>query len=311
VAGDGTPKPPWEIAIQVRGPYEEVLGATRWAESFGLAAVALPDHYLASGTELAEPAWDSLTQLAGLARETTRIELVDLVSPVTFRHPAVYAKSAITLAAMSNDRFSLGIGTGWMEEEHRIFGFEFPPVAERFRMLEEALGYLDAMAHGFGFDGRHYQLESVATAPPFRVPIVVGGSGLNKTPELAGHFAREYNLFPNKLVDIPGRIERCLQTGTLRGRAPAEIRLSFTCIAVGGLDERAYRERLKKEASELGREPDQLDKRLGIRGIPHGTREQVVDQIGKMTELGISRIYLQCGTTDPTELEELVAPFLP
>jgi alkanesulfonate monooxygenase SsuD/methylene tetrahydromethanopterin reductase-like flavin-dependent oxidoreductase (luciferase family) len=306
VAGDA-----WEVAIQIRGSYEEVLTAARWAESFGLAALALPDHYLGSATDLAEPAWDSLTQLAGLARETNRMELIDLVSPITFRHPAVYAKVAVTIADMSGGRFWLGLGTGWMEEEHRLFGFEFPKTNQRFLMLEEALGYLDAMRHAVGFEGRHYQLENFAPAPQFRVPIVVGGAGLAKTPALAGHFADEFNLFPSTAEDIAGRIEQCLQTATLRGRSPADVRLSFTCIPVAGATEEVYRRVLARQASELKRDASHLEKRLAYRGIPYGPRDQVRGHIDNLTALGISRLYLQCPSTDPAYLEELVAPFMP
>ena len=301
----------WEVAIQVRGTYREILTAARWAESFGLVALAVPDHYLASATELEEPAWDSLMQLAGLARETQRIELVDLVSPITFRHPAVYAKTAVTIADMSDNRFLLGLGTGWMEEEHELFGFPFPAVSERFRMLEEALGYLDALTHGTAFEGRHYRLENFGAMPPFRVPIVVGGTGLSKTPALAGHFAREFNLFPGKAGDIAERIEHCLQTATLRGRSPADVRLSFTCVPVAGMDADGYRKSLQRQAVLLARDPDELEGRLVYRGIPHGTREQVQVEMAQLSELGIARLYLQCPTTDPSELERMVAPYLP
>ena len=301
----------WDVAIQVRGTYQEVLAAARWAESSGVAALALPDHYLSSATNLEEPAWDSLIQLAGLARETQTLELVDLVSPITFRHPAVYAKTAVTISDMSDGRFWLGLGTGWLEEEHRLFGFDFPETAERFLMLEEALGYLDALNHGIGFEGKHYRLESFKSSPQFHVPIVVGGTGLFKTPALAGHFAREFNLFPGKAGDISDRIEQCLQTATLRGRSPSEIRLSFTCIPVAGLDQAQYRRMLEKQAELLDREPDHLEGRLAYRGIPHGDRDQVMDQMGKLADLGISHLYLQCGTTDPAELEQMVVPYLP
>ena len=301
----------WDVAIQVRGTYREILTAAKWAESYGLAALAVPDHYLASATQLEEPAWDSLIQLAGLARETKRIELVDLVSPITFRHPAVYAKTAVTISDMSEGRFWLGLGTGWMEEEHRLFGIDFPNTADRFLMLEEALGYLDALTHRIGFDGNFYRLENFAPSPPFEVPIVVGGTGLSKTPALAGHFAREFNLFPGKAGDIADRIEMCLRTATLRGRSPSEIRLSFTCTPVAGLDQTSYQQTLQKQASWLDREPDHLEERLAYRGIPHGSRDQVMDQMGKLAALGISRLYLQCPATDPAELENLVAPYLP
>ena len=306
VAGDA-----WEVAIQIRGSYSEILRAARWAESYGLAALALPDHYLASATALEEPAWDSLVQFAGIARETERIELIDLVSPITFRHPAVYAKMAATLSDMSQNRFWLGLGTGWMEEEHRLFGIDFPQTAERFLMLEEALGYLDALKHGIAFEGRLYRLESFGSAPAFQVPIVVGGSGLIKTPALAGYFANEFNLFPSRAEDIADRIEYCLQTATLRGRSPSDVRISFTCIPVGGIDEAGYRKVLEQQAAALNREPDQLEGRLAYRGIPHGHRDLVMDQMVKLADLGISRIYLQCATTEPADLEELVAPYLP
>ena len=301
----------WDVAIQVRGTYQELLTAARWAEASGLAALALPDHYLSSAKDLEEPAWDSLIQLAGLARETETLDLVDLVSPITFRHPAVYAKTAVTISDMSNGRFSLGLGTGWLAEEHRLFGFDFPETAERFLMLEEALGYLDALTHGIGFEGKHYRLESFRASPQFQVPIVVGGSGLSKTPALAGHFASEFNIFPGKAGDTSERIEQCLQTATLRGRSPSEIRLSFTCIPVAGLDRTEYRKVLEKRAASLDRDPDQLEGRLAHRGIPHGDRDQVRVQMGTLADLGISRLYLQCGTTDPAELEGMVAPYLP
>jgi alkanesulfonate monooxygenase SsuD/methylene tetrahydromethanopterin reductase-like flavin-dependent oxidoreductase (luciferase family) len=306
VAGDR-----WEVAIQVRGSYAEILTAARWAESFGLAALALPDHYLASATELEEPAWDSLVQFAGIARETQGIELIDLVSPITFRHPAVYAKMAATLADMSENRFWLGLGTGWMEEEHRLFGIDFPETDERFLMLEEALGYLDALKHRNGFEGRFFRLESFGSAPLFQVPIIVGGAGPTKTPALAGHFAREFNLFPNKVEDIADRIEICLQTATLRGRSPDDVRISFTCIPVAGMDKAGYRKTLERQAVALNRDPDQLEGRLALRGIPHGTRDQVREQLGGLSDHGVTRIYLQCHTTDPAELADFVAPYLP
>ncbi len=133
-----------EIALQVRGNYQEVLEAALWAERKGLAAFALPDHYLASPENSALPAWDHVVHLAGLARETETIELVDLVSPVTFRHPAVHAKMAVTIRDMARrthteHRFVMGLGTGWMDSEHHLFGFRYPDMKERYEMLTEQL----------------------------------------------------------------------------------------------------------------------------------------------------------------------------
>ncbi len=116
-----------DFALQSSGTYDDVLAAARWAEDRGLAAFALPDHYLMALSEEAAkstPAPDALIQMAGLARDTESIELVVLVSPITFRHPAVLAKTAITIDRMSGGRFVLGLGTGWMDREHEVFGFD-------------------------------------------------------------------------------------------------------------------------------------------------------------------------------------------
>jgi len=116
-----------EYALQVSGPYPRLLEAASFAVDRGLVALALPDHYLmALDEEKAKetPAPDAFIQFGGLARETEGIDLVMLVSPITFRHPAVLLKMAVTLDRMSDGRFTLGVGTGWMVREHEVFGFD-------------------------------------------------------------------------------------------------------------------------------------------------------------------------------------------
>lgn len=301
----------WEIGIQTRGSYDDVLRVASWAEHEGLAAVALPDHYLASSSDSSLPAWDHLIHFAGLARETTRIELVDLVSPITFRHPSVYAKTALTIADMSKGRFVLGLGTGWLKDEHRLYGIEFPTQAERFDRLEECLGYLQALRNQQAFEGRYYRLEKFPAAPAFAVPIVVGGSGTNRTPELAGRYCDEFNLFPNQASDVAGRIETCRAAAIAAGRNPDDLRLSFTFVPIAGADQANYGKVLAKEATERERPPDQLEKRLRARGIPHGPADQVRDQLRTLAALGVTRFYLQCSSVEPSELAEIVVPFLP
>ena len=135
-----------DLALQARGDYETLLEAARFCEQRGLAALALPDHYLASRSDPSEPAYDALAQLAGLARETSTLELSTLVSPITFRHPSVTLKTAATIDEMSDGRFTLGLGTGWFAEEHELFGIPFPD--QRFDMLEDALAYTRAGLEG-------------------------------------------------------------------------------------------------------------------------------------------------------------------
>jgi alkanesulfonate monooxygenase SsuD/methylene tetrahydromethanopterin reductase-like flavin-dependent oxidoreductase (luciferase family) len=299
-----------EIALQTRGRYEEVLRAARWAEQMGLAAFAVPDHYLGSATDVSEPAWDHVVHLAGLARETSTIQLVDLVSPVTFRHPAVHAKMATTIQDMASGRFTFGLGTGWLEEEHSLFGIDFPTQHVRFEMLEEQLAYLHALNRRESFAGKHYVLEAFGSEPRFDVPLLTGGTGARKTPALAGRFCDELNLFPRAPDDLESRIRACHDAAREAGRNPAEVRLSFTAVPVAGLDDESYAVALRAAAVEYNRTPEILEERLAARGVPFGTPDSVRKRIAELSQLGISRLYLQAGTTEPGELDRLVSPYL-
>lgn len=299
-----------QIALQTRGEYEGVLRAARWAEHQGLAAFALPDHYLGSPTDPSAPAWDHLVHLAGLARDTATIELVDLVSPVTFRHPAVHAKMATTIYDMAGGRFTFGLGTGWMDEEHILFGFDFPSQRTRFELLEEQLAYLQALSRGAGFSGKHYSLQAFDAAPRLAVPLLVGGTGPRRTPELAGKYADELNLFPRSADDIAPRIEACARAARAAGRDPGDIRLSFTCLPVAGPDEDSYRDALRETATEYKRAPDELEQRLAARGVPFGTPDRIKTRLAELEQLGITRLYLQAATNDPVELAPIVTPYL-
>jgi alkanesulfonate monooxygenase SsuD/methylene tetrahydromethanopterin reductase-like flavin-dependent oxidoreductase (luciferase family) len=299
-----------EIALQTRGRYDEVLGAARWAEERGLAAFAVPDHYLGSTDDFAAPGWDHLVQMAGLARETSTIQLVDLLSPVTFRHPAVGAKMASTIDDMSGRRFTFGLGTGWLVEEHTLFGIDFPSERIRFEMLEEQLGYLQALGRHEAFSGKHYRLEAFAAAPAFQVRMLTGGTGGEKTPSLAGRYCNELNLFPRAPDDLAKRIAVCREAARDAGRDPNEVKLSFTAVPVAGFDDSSYQAARARAAAEYNRTPEVLEDRLMARGAPFGTAARVRERLDELEELGIYRLYLQAGTTDPEELERQIGPYL-
>jgi alkanesulfonate monooxygenase SsuD/methylene tetrahydromethanopterin reductase-like flavin-dependent oxidoreductase (luciferase family) len=303
-----------EIGLQVRGAYSEVLRAALWAEKTGLAAIALPDHYLGSSDDHSAPAWDHFVHLAGLARDTETIELVDLVSPVTFRHPAVHAKMAVTVSDMSKrnnrSRFTFGLGAGWLVEEHTLFGIPFPPRSPRFEMLEEQLAYLSALRRGESFEGGYYRLQEFDHHPTFDVPLLVGGSGAIKTPDLAGRYCDEFNLFPKPDDDLEERIERCHQAAEKADRDPTAIKLSFVATPIAGVDTPTYRRVLETAGREFDREPEVLEERLAARGTPFGTPDRIKIRFLELEKLGISRLYLQAGTTDLQELEMRIRPYL-
>lgn len=300
---------PIEYAIQVAGPYERLLDAASLAKERGLVALALPDHYLMAGDdELAgtTPAPDALTQLGGLARETTDVELVVLVSPITFRHPAVLAKTAMTLDRMSGGRFTLGVGTGWMRREHEVFGIPYPERAERFAMLEEALAYLSAAfdPNHPGYQGERYQLEDFPLSPMSdrRIPLLVGGSGEHKTPRLAGTYADEFNVYPGR--NYAERIQRCRDAAVAAGRDPEQILISSAGQVIATETEEEFDECLNKEADERGMTRAELNAYFAQRRPPQGTFEQVRTMLDDYAEMGMQRFYFQgiYGNNDPASL---------
>ncbi len=269
------------VEPQLGGSYDDLLAIARSAEEAGFTSIARSDHYLAG--EKSEPATEALTTIAGLARETSDIKLTVLVTPITFRHPAVIAKTAATLDEMSGGRFELGIGTGWMESEHRAFGIDLPQMRTRFSLLFETLAYVHAAfgrASG-GYVGRHYRLEDIEVLPQpaTKLPIVVGGTGMKRTPALAGRFADEYNMFACDAETLAARLEVLTATASELGRDPAEIKISVMSSAVLGADEAEYRELLKAAAAARDREPEEVEEAWNQRRVLHGTYEQAAEQV--------------------------------
>lgn len=293
-----------EYALQAAGPYRRLLDAAAFAKDRGLAALALPDHYLmALSDEEARttPAPDAFIQLGGLARDTTDLDLVMLVSPITFRHPAVLAKMAVTLDRMSNGRFTLGMGTGWMDREHEVFGFDYPDMKERFDRLEEALAYVTAAFDPAtpGFTGEYYQLESFPLSPSAlgKIPILVGGTGAHKTPRLAGMYADEFNIYPGP--DLADRIARFRTAATDARRDPDAILLSSSGQVVAAETEADFEDLMKSNAIEAGISREELEGHYEKRQTPRGTYDQVRQTLAGFSDLGIERFYIQGVFTQP------------
>jgi alkanesulfonate monooxygenase SsuD/methylene tetrahydromethanopterin reductase-like flavin-dependent oxidoreductase (luciferase family) len=274
------------------GTYDDLLAAARLAESSGLACLARSDHYYYN-REPGLPATDAFATMAGLARETLRIRLGIMVSPITFRHPAVLAKSAATIDQMSSGRFDIGVGTGWMEVEHEVFGIPFPPLRQRFAMLEESLQYLRSAFAGTSFRGNHYRLTAEAFPRPQGVRLLVGGSGVVRTPTLAGHFADEYNLFVSTPKEIASRVATMRAAARAAGRDPGNIAVSLMGPVIIGETEADYRRLLAAEADRRDMPVKEFEARVRNNGVPAGSTAEVARQLVALEEVGISRFYLQ------------------
>ncbi len=287
---------------QIGGTYEQLLELARWAEAAGMVAFARSDH-LYSSREPRPDATEAFTTLAGLARETDRIRLCVLVTPITFRHPAIIAKAAATIDQMSEGRLDLGIGTGWMELEHEAFGLTFPPERERFERLEEAIRYVRS---AFGddharFDGRHYHLDAEVRPRPSGTRIVVGGSGPRRTPTLAGRFADEYNHFLAPPETIAPKVATMRRAAEEAGRDPEGICVSVMGPVVAGTDEADYAERLARRAASRDLSPAEYEERLVAAGVPVGPPDRLAEAVGGLEAVGVSKLYLQWVDLDDRE----------
>ncbi len=296
---------------QLGGTHDDLVAAARWAEEHGLVSFARADHYdWQRGTD--QDASDALVSLGGLARETSTIRLAVLVSPITFRHPAVIAKSAATLDEMSGGRFDLGVGTGWMETEHTAFGLPFPPQAERFARLEDALPYLHTALRDERsvHRGPFYAIDAIQRPLAPAVNFIVGGSGPSRTPRLAARWADEYNTFLRPVEDLEARIAVMREEAERVGRDPDSILCSVMGQALVGSDRADYRERLAAAAARANEEPSHTEARLRSRGVPVGTPDEAAAHLTRMAAAGVGRWYVQVIPHDLATVVATVEPLL-
>ena len=277
---------------QMGGTYEDLLFAAQTAEDGGLAGFSRSDHYYWSG-QPGLAATDAFTTLGGIARETNRVRLGVLVSPITFRHPAVIAKSAASIDEMSGGRFDLGVGTGWMEAEHEAFGLSFPPQRERFDRLTETLEYLRAAFSGGSFNGQYYSFDADARPRPVGIHLLVGGSGPEKTPTLAGRFADEYNhtaVAPEKLAV---KIEVMKEAAREAGRNSDEVTVSLMGPAMLASSDRRLSELMKAAAGFRNISVAELEDRWKSARVPVGTPNRAAESLAAFAAIGVEKYYFQ------------------
>jgi F420-dependent oxidoreductase-like protein len=289
--------------------YDDQLRVAAAAEAAGFDAFFRSDHFLAMGGGSGEPGpSDSWVTLGALARETSRIRLGTLVTSATFRHPGPLAIAVAQVDQMSGGRVELGLGAGWFEAEHRAYGLAFPPVGERFDRLAEQLEIITGLwatlpGEHYEFAGKHYTLaDSPALPKPVqrpRPPVIVGGVGKKRTPELTARFADEFNVGFRTLDVAAAQFERVAAACSAIGRDPAEVVRSVAHTAVVGRTDAEVAER----ALTIGRDvADKGDNPL------FGTVAEVVDKVGQWRErTGVTRLYLQLLDLGDIDQIELVA----
>jgi F420-dependent oxidoreductase-like protein len=213
---------------QQRMSWDELVRRVRLAEDLGFEGAWGFDHFQPMYGEGPGETFEGMTTLAALAGATSRIRLGLLVTGVTYRHPSVLAAQALTIDHASHGRLELALGAAWFDKEHRELGIPFPPAADRFDLLEDALEIVTRLFSGeeVSYEGKRVSLHQAFLRPkPVQLPhppIWVGGTGPTRTLPLAARFADVWHAFgtPNSLRDAGARLDRLAEEA---GRDPSSI----------------------------------------------------------------------------------------
>lgn len=184
-------------------PFETLLAVVRAGEQAGLDSVFMSDHFVFNDEQHPErevPVLECFVTLGAIAALTSRLRIGQLVVGVPYRNPALLAKMCATLDVISQGRTIIGLGAAWHEQEFRAYGWPFPPLGERMDMLEEAVQIVDRLLtqRPASFSGRHYTIDNAFNDPlPVqkpRPPIMIGGSGEQRTLKLVAQYADYCNV---------------------------------------------------------------------------------------------------------------------
>jgi F420-dependent oxidoreductase-like protein len=235
-----------------------VADLARRAEAVGVKTLSFMDHFFQMDwmAPATDPMLEGYTALGFVAGATSTLRLRLLVTGVTYRHPGLLAKTVTTLDVLSGGRAELGIGAAWYEREHKGLGVPFPPVAERFERLEEALQICNQMWAGdeSGYRGRHYVLEETICQPrPVSSPkprTMIGGGGERKTLRLVARYAD-------------------------------------ACNIMGSHDELAHKiDVLRRHCDDVGRDVNEIEITTMFRD-PHPSVDEIVRSAESFAELGV------------------------
>lgn len=302
-----------EVAIMIEG--QNGLTWPRWqriaraVEDLGFVGLYRSDHY----TNANPPDLESLelwVSLTWLASHTSRLEFGPLVSPVSFRQPTMTARMASAVDDLSRGRLILGLGAGWQEREHEHYGWDLLELPERFDRFIEGLDIITHLLQNdapLDYEGTYYQLKEAVLLPrpqrPGGPPLLIGGNGPKLTLPRVAQYATEWNgvyIGPERFRELSGMLDEMLRE---RGREPHAVRRSLmTRVEMG--DETTLRQKFRNPSLSLDE--------IRARGVILGTADEIVAQLGRLSEAGVQRVMLQWLDLDDLDgLERFAQAVLP
>jgi F420-dependent oxidoreductase-like protein len=285
--------------------FERVAAIAGTAEKAGFDSIWVMDHFYqlpGLGPEDA-PMFEAYSLLSALAARTSKARLGTMVTGVTYRNPALLAKTVTVLDVISAGRGILGVGAAWNESEHRGYGFEFPPTRERMDRLEEALQICRAMFTEYSptFSGKYYQINNAYNVPrpvtPGGPPIMIGGGGEKRTLRLVAQYGDASNIFGD-LPTIRHKLDVLARHCDDVDRDPAEITKTKLCTLLIGPDAKAAEAKVDYVRNTLGVGEDWLTQ-TAIAGSP----EQVLEKVKEHFDAGLDGLLFNM--PDAHDLEAL------
>lgn len=303
-----------DLAIMLEG--QNGLNWERWTriahtvEDLGFAGLYRSDHF----TNSHAPNLDSLelwTSLTWLASHTSRIEFGPMVSPVSFRDPVFTARIGKDVDDLSGGRLHLGIGAGWQEREHEMFGYALLDLDERFERFEEGLEVITLLLESddpVDFNGEFYELEQAILLPrPQRAggpPILIGGNGERRTLPLVAAYADMWNavfVTPGRWADLNTQLDSLLIN---EDRAPRDVHRSLMTGIVYGASQTALQDKLEARR--------QTPQAMRERGVVVGPADEAIRHLKELESVGCQRVMLQwLELDDMAGLEALAREVLP
>lgn len=294
----------WCVTLEAQEgeTYADILACAQHVSSLGFDGLYRSDHY-ASVWGAGAGSTDAWATLAGLARETSLPSLGTMVTPTTFRPASNLAMVVATVAQMagtfdSHPRVHLGLGTGWLESEHTMFGFPYDDTSTRFRRLEEQAqvitGLWASAGEPYSYEGEFEQLREAVflPSPTPRPRIVLGGSGRRKTVRMATLYADELNTpfpTPDDVRELRSALDRASE---MHGRDRIPLTVTTACIV--GDDEQQYRQRLEQVHGRVGGDSPLADWERGRQATwAIGTTEQVTERLAALIDAGAEGFSLQ------------------
>lgn len=291
---------------QVGIPFEGIKERALAADRLGFDSLWFVDHFWSRGL----PQMDHLeawTLMSAIAVLTERLRVGTLVLCNSYRNPALLAKMACSLDHVSQGRFTLGLGAGWMDEEYRAYGYPYPSTRVRIEQLEEALAIIRRLfvEPVSSFQGKYYSVEEAVNNPkpvqkPYP-PILIGGAGEKRMLRVVAEHADIWNCPNNAATELEHKLDVLKRHCDAVGRDASTIEVSEQTICVLGRNEDDLRQKLQFAKMTLGKVFD-IDKTALI-----GTPGQLVEAIQRRNRQGVSFFTMLFGDFNQPETLELFA----